>query len=238
MRAAVIATLLTALLVPVSASAQAAAPPPEPTLRTFFPDLVADIRHLPSQPAGVSLAIGGILATSFEPLDDNLTQWEPRTGYKAGTWIGNPFVLAAGSLTMYGIGHWAGKPRVRHVSMDLLRAQTLSLGLVYALKYTTRRERPDETSNDSFPSGHAAQTFASATVLTRHFGFQKTWPAYALATFVTASRINQQRHFLSDAIFGAGIGVAVGWTGPRHTGRWGIAPDVSRSHAGLAITYH
>ena len=40
-----------------------------------------------------------------------------------------------------------------------------SEALTEALKYTTRRERPDGSGKNSFPSGHAADTFAFATAL-------------------------------------------------------------------------
>ena len=52
--------------------------------------------------------------------------------------------------------------------MDLLRAQVISELLVQPLKFATHRERPDGSNYQSFPSGHAAATFAAATVIERH----------------------------------------------------------------------
>ena len=65
-----------------------------------------------------------------------------------------------------------------------MRAQVLSQTLVQALKYTVRRERPDGSNNKSFPSGHSASAFATATVLHRHYGWKIGVPAYALGGYV------------------------------------------------------
>ena len=55
----------------------------------------------------------------------------------------------------------------------------------------------------AFPSGHAASAFAAASVLERHFGYRASWPALAAATYVGTSRLVDDRHFLSDVVFGA-----------------------------------
>ena len=35
---------------------------------------------------------------------------------------------------------------------------------------------------------------------------------FAIATYVATSRLSENRHFLSDVIFGASLGMASGWT--------------------------
>jgi hypothetical protein len=49
---------------------------------------------------------------------------------------------------------------VSHLGIDLIEALAMSEALTQTLKYTTRRERPDGNGKNSFPSGHAADTFA------------------------------------------------------------------------------
>jgi membrane-associated phospholipid phosphatase len=55
-------------------------------------------------------------------------------------------------------------------------------------------------------------SFASATVLQQHFGWRAGAPAYALASYVALSRVQMQRHYLSDVAFGAALGIAAGRT--------------------------
>ena len=228
-----------ALAVPTASFCQATAPAPPvgPSLHSLFTDLADDARRLPSNRAAVTVALGGILSTSASQLDDEVAEWDPVDEYKGGTWIGNSVVLAAGTLTTYGIAHWVGSRKVEVVAVDVLRAQALSLGVTYALKYIVRRDRPDNTTADSFPSGHTAQTFASAAVLARYFGARGAVPAFGVASYIALSRLNQHRHFLSDVTFGAGIGMAVGWSGTRGRSNWAIAPAVSRSQVGVSVSH-
>jgi oxepin-CoA hydrolase/3-oxo-5,6-dehydrosuberyl-CoA semialdehyde dehydrogenase len=62
----------------------------------------------------------------------------------------------------------------------------------------------------SFPSGHAAITFAAATVLQQHLGYRAAIPTYAVASYVAMSRLHDNRHYASDVAFGAALGVVVG----------------------------
>ena len=226
------------LAMPTVAASQVStpAPPAEPSLRTFFTDLAADARRLPSTSSAVTVAVGGILSTSLSPFDDDLVRWTPDAAFEAGGVAGNSATLAAATLAAYGIGRWADKPRVASVALEVLRAQVLSLGIAYGLKYTTLRERPDHTSNDSFPSGHSAQTFSAATVLARHLGILVVAPAYAGAGYVAMSRVNQNRHHLTDVIFGAGLGIAVGWSGAQTDSGLRITPEVSPSVMAVRMT--
>ena len=113
---------------------------------------------------------------------------------------------------MYAVGRIEDEPRVSHVGMDLIRGLIIAEGLTQGLKYTTRRERPDHSGRNSFPSGHAADTFAFATALERHLGWRYAGPAYVLASYVAISRLPANRHWLSDTVFGAAVGIIAGRT--------------------------
>ena len=56
------------------------------------------------------------------------------------------------------------------------------------------------------------QPLAAASVIERHFGFRAAWPTLAIASYVAASRLIDNRHFLSDVMFGSAVGMASGWT--------------------------
>ncbi len=109
--------------------------------------------------------------------------------------------------------------------MDLLRAQIITEVLVEPIKFATHRERPDGSNAQSFPSGHSAVTFAAATVILRHLGWKNAVLGYTIASYVAASRLHDNRHYLSDVIFGAAVGTIAGRTVTEH-GRevWTMTP--------------
>jgi len=89
------------------------------------------------------------------------------------------------------------------------------------LKGIVRRPRPVEVARSgrefrttSFPSGHAASSFASATFL----GRPGAWGSlFGVATVVTTSRVVLGVHHLSDVLAGAVVGVGFGLLGRRAT---------------------
>jgi membrane-associated phospholipid phosphatase len=120
------------------------------------------------------------------------------------------------------------------MGFDLLRAQFLSQGIVQGMKHVAQRDRPTGECC-AFPSGHAAGAFAAAAVLERHLGYRLSWPAFAGAMYVGASRLVDNRHFLSDVLFGAAVGTASGWTVVGHQGPNQITLRPVPVHGGMMI---
>lgn len=113
-----------------------------------------------------------------------------------------PWVMkAAGSPTRSGWGRMA----VSQGAATLLMA-----GTVYGLKHAVDSPRPDGTDNRSFPSGHTVWAFMGATVTARELGWRSPWytvGAYTLATGIAVERVIDNRHFPTDVVAGAGIGI-------------------------------
>lgn len=83
-------------------------------------------------------------------------------------------------------------------------------GSVKSLKTLVSVERPDGSDVRSFPSGHSARAFMMAGLLTREYGELSPWVgagAYSLAAATGVMRIANDRHWLSDVLTGAGLGV-------------------------------
>ena len=90
-----------------------------------------------------------------------------------------------------------------------------SLGATYAvttgLKHVVEEERPDESNDKSFPSGHTSSSFAAAATLHKRHGWEVGVPAHLVAAFVGVARVKADKHFVHDVIAGAAIGLAAGW---------------------------
>lgn len=78
-------------------------------------------------------------------------------------------------------------------------------------KSLVHEQRPDNSDNNSFPSGHSAIAFSSATTLYRRYGWQIGFPAYAVAALTGTGRIAAKKHHWYDVAAGAAIGTASGW---------------------------
>jgi len=228
-----------------------AAKPPEPE-HTGFKALVVetgrDFKAFPlRQSTWVILAIGGAGAAIAHPYDDNVNH--KLTGnntadnfFAPGKYIGSVYVQAGTAVGLYVIGryampHPAGAPKtnkVSHLGFDLLRALTVSQTLTQVIKNTARRDRPTGECC-AFPSGHASAAFATASVFERHLGYKAAVPIFAIATYVAASRLHDNRHFLSDVIFGGAIGMASGWTVVGRHGRSKYALMPVPVRGGIAV---
>jgi membrane-associated phospholipid phosphatase len=132
----------------------------------------------------------------------------PTALFESGNLLGQFAFQASAGFATYGIGKAIGNTKGALVGRDIVRAQLLSQALVQTVKYTVRRERPDASNNKSFPSGHAASAFATATVLQRHYGWKIGVPAYALGGYISLARMAWNRHHATDVVMGAGFGIA------------------------------
>lgn len=82
----------------------------------------------------------------------------------------------------------------------------VTAGVTLLLKYTVKEWRPDHSNQHSFPSGHSAVTFASATYLQRRYGWKWGVPAYVISTYVGWGRCFAKKHYWYDVLAGAAIG--------------------------------
>lgn len=89
------------------------------------------------------------------------------------------------------------------------------------MKYGVARYRPGHGTH-SFPSSHSAIAFTGATMIERNSGELWGIPAYALAAFTGFERVEAGRHFPSDVLVGAAVGVlSAGIIDALH---WGAGP--------------
>jgi membrane-associated phospholipid phosphatase len=193
--------------------------------RSLLKDSASDFVAFPKRRSTWTiLGIGAAAALAVHPADDYVESHivgneAANNFFSLGQWVGSAYVQFGSAVGLWAVGRYVVPPaeggsrtnKYSEVGFDLLRAQILSGTLVQGMKYSFQRERPSGACC-AFPSGHSAAAFAAAAVLERHLGYRLSWPALAGATYVATSRLVDNRHFVSDVVFGAAVGTASGWT--------------------------
>jgi hypothetical protein len=215
--------------------------PPHTGIRALVGNLGEDIQHLPAMQNLYLAGVGGGLAAGAHPFDQTFnvrlrSHYDTlNKAFAAGKYFGNTPEQVALSLGTYAYGRLFDQPKVSHLGMDLLQAQILTEMLVEPLKFATHRLRPDRSDHQSFPSGHAAITFAAATVIERHLGWRNSVLGYAIASYVAASRLHDNVHYLSDVVFGAAVGSIAGRTVVHHEADYWAFTPVLVPGGGVAV---
>jgi PAP2 superfamily len=151
--------------------------------------------------SGAAIGAGFLLDDTIEPGSGEDTFLD-----HAAQAIGSPYVLVGGTALLALYGWKADAPKELGTAKKIALALAATSLTVITLKTTTKRERPDESNDDSFPSGHTANTMAVATVLDREYAGVVPWVAYGATAVVGAGRVVGNRHWFSDVVAGLVIG--------------------------------
>jgi membrane-associated phospholipid phosphatase len=217
--------------------------------RSLFRATGSDVNAWPRRRSTwVILGIGAASAALAHPIDDDVNGRLAGKGagrfFAVGQYVGLGWVQAGVAVGTYAVGRYVIHPpegqtnRWSHMGFDLLRANILAQSFTYGIKYAVRRDRPSGECC-AFPSGHASVTFASAAVIERHFGYRNAWPMFVIAGYVAASRLHENKHYLSDVLFGSALGMTTGWTVVGRHGReqYALAPVPVKGGMGVAVIW-
>jgi len=195
------------------------------------------------------LLIGGAATGIGSIFDDDVADWiaDPEHGFGTSVEDGAaPAAVGAVVAVLFATGRAADGPRYRAMTYDWLHAFLINAGYTTLLKEVIHRERPNGEDDLSFPSGHASNAFTLAAVAERHYGWKAGVPAYTLASLVAVSRLQRNKHYLSDVMAGATLGYIVGrtvvWVNgkpldtPRAGAHLSLSPVVGRRTRGIAAT--
>lgn len=170
--------------------------------------------------ARIALAVAGGLTLAGVVVDDDHVR---DAGLRAGASLATAGVAA--EVLKFGLGR--GRP-ASFTSATNFRP------------FTSEQDTLGVDSRGSFPSGHAVIAFALATSLADDIHrAPATVALYTVATGTALSRLNDDRHWLSDVVGGAVLGVT---SARLMSGRWRVfglrPPSVIVSPQFAAIQWH
>ena len=109
------------------------------------------------------------------------------------------------------LGGYEGRSDWPRLLASAAMSYGIMAGFVNGIKYTAKEMRPDGSTANSWPSGHTATSFVGATLLHKEYGLTRSpwWSVagYGVATATGVMRVLNNRHWISDVMSGAGIGI-------------------------------
>ncbi len=162
---------------------------------------------------------------------------------KIGNIGGDGLTLAGIAASTYILGKVIKDEKVTETGEALIEAQIIRAVMTKLIKVSVGRERPngrDDRFSSSFPSGHASGTFALASTVDYMYGHKIGIPLYLFAAFSSYSRLSEDKHFLSDVLFGAVLGTVIGRAVAKihkdeNHNRFSILPYSDSDSAGLVL---
>ena len=208
-------------------------------------DLVQNTLRISTTPAtaGILLILGVTPAVADDETNRLYRPWLENQKvdhfFELGEWMGSGSIHALSSMSLYSSGKLLNKESWSRLGSEMFSAQFLSSVLSTSLKLTTARTRPDGAPY-SFPSGHTTVSFATAGVIWHNCGKTAGVTAQALAAYVALSRLQENKHYVSDIVAGCVLGNYVAYMVSRDTDPTGsnikIRPMVNGSALGITFS--
>lgn len=159
-------------------------------------------------PVTLALAAFVVQGSISRRLQANLVGQQPNINTHADDYL--RYLPGAVSLGL-GASGVKGKHSFGDQLILAVLSNIISQGATGSLKLLSKYPRPNGEDNRSFPSGHASSAFANATILHEEYGHRSVWYSvggYTTATAAGGMRVLQNKHWLSDVLMGAAIGIA------------------------------
>ncbi|MFO8056184.1 MAG: phosphatase PAP2 family protein [bacterium] len=185
----------------------------------FLPHLWYDTKTTFTEPKNWGyLAAGGALSVVAHQYD-----WQVNDYYKdhelawgmaefGNDWWGEGIFQGVLALSIMTGGYHYQNEEVASAGEALLEAQLIQGAIINIIKPIAHKERPNESSYKSFPSGHTGTAFCTAAVLHDRFGWKLGAPAYTFAVITGLARMDVQAHWVSDVVMGATIAMVTGYS--------------------------
>lgn len=165
-------------------------------------------------------------------------------------WIQYAPVVGYFTLKLSGV---KSEHSLLNMTMVAATSYIFTTAIVRTVKSTVHKMRPDGSADNSFPSGHTATAFAGAHLLYKEYRDVSPWigiAGYTVATATGVMRIMNRRHWFSDVVAGAGVGILSvelayllmplfeRWTGSgKHSDNVAISPVIDADYTGVGVAY-
>jgi hypothetical protein len=170
------------------------------------------------------------ISAGFYALDSEIQEWAQDHRSSTGDDLsdvaekfGNAYFVIPGLGLFYTLGRVSGDEKAQETALLAFESYALANGITQGIKLMTHRHRPNtgddfdtwdgpsfSGENTSFPSGHAASTFASVIGSEYEDNLAISVVAYSVSTLTALSRVYDNDHWMSDVFFGAAIGYGMG----------------------------
>lgn len=216
---------------------------PLPVMRMRLEDSSSKLPAAPDFAKGAGLAAGAVLVASLgdkkfgEFFKDHAGARLVRGWDKVGK--AAPLVAIGAA----GIALAMGDDRMQNTGLIALQSVAGAVGAGTVLKYAVARARPEDErgawarapsrSNSSFPSGHAAVTFAAVTPFAKEY--DAPW-LYGVAALGSMGRVAGRQHWVSDVVGGGVLGYAISswlWQAQRDGSNYAIAVNPGPGEIGV-----
>jgi membrane-associated phospholipid phosphatase len=182
------------------------------TMGRFVPNLGRNLAGVMA-PRNARLLGLGVTAAGMGSMLDHPTKGyfslRPRAqGFgEFGQKAGGAKVMAPLALGLFVAGRASHDTRFRAATYDLAQSMLVSQAYTTGIKLSVGRTRPDGSNRLSFPSGHTASAFTFAAVAEHHYGRRVGVAAYTAAGLIGLSRMERNKHHVSDVLAGAVLGI-------------------------------
>lgn len=220
---------------PMAPAAQSK-PTPRPTAeKNFFANILKDQKGIWTAPfhlqqsdakwiAPLGLSLAALIATDRRTSGELVENGDNRDRLRISkdiSYAGSLYSTGGISALFYLTGRLGHDERAKETGLLAAEALINSTIVSQALKGISQRQRPqvDNSSGEffeggsAFPSGHAINSWALATVVASEYGPRHravSYVSYGLATAISISRYTGRRHFLSDVLVGSALGYGIG----------------------------
>jgi hypothetical protein len=165
----------------------------------------------------LGLALGSVVVIAIPNLKEQLQRrltWDDdlKPGYVS---LGDDYIRYTPAVAAYALSALGLKSKHRFIDRSVILAVSYIASdfVVYHTKNITKSLRPGRpvgNTDYSFPSQHAAMAFVAASFLDHELGYISPWISaggYLTASYVGYARVARNRHWISDVLMGAAVGI-------------------------------